>query len=213
MLPLEIFRLPNFSPSVIFGTIMNLTFYGMIFVLSLYLQQARGYSALGTGLAYLPLMCTFIVSNVASGMVGARTGPRLPMIVGSLMALAGYVMLSRLGGATPYYAMLVPFIVIPGGMGFAIPAMMAGVLSSVDRSRSGTASAVVNAARQTGGAIGVAIFGALVGSTPHQIVQGMKLASWTSVGLLMIAATVAWKNIRQIHGKTEMDTSIGFQIE
>jgi DHA2 family methylenomycin A resistance protein-like MFS transporter len=213
MLPLGIFRLPNFSASVAFGTIMNLTFYGMIFVLSLYLQEARGYSALGTGLAYLPLMSTFIVSNIASGMVGARTGPRLPMIVGSVMALAGYVMLSRLGGATPYWAMLVPFIVIPGGMGFAIPAMMAGILSSVDRSRSGTASAVVNAARQTGGAIGVAVFGALVGSTPAQIVSGMKMASWTSVGLLIIAATVAWKSIRQIHGNAQIDTSIGFQIE
>ena len=84
MLPFGLFQLPNFSPSVIFGTIMNLTFYGMIFVLSLYLQQARGYSALGTGLAYLPLMSTFIVSNVASGMVASRTGPRLPMIVGAL---------------------------------------------------------------------------------------------------------------------------------
>jgi DHA2 family methylenomycin A resistance protein-like MFS transporter len=213
MLPLGIFRLPNFSASVAFGTIMNLTFYGMIFVLSLYLQEARGYSALGTGLAYLPLMSTFIVSNVASGMVGARTGPRLPMIVGSAMALVGYVLLSRLGSDTHYWAMLIPFIVIPGGMGFAIPAMMAGILSSVDRSRSGTASAVVNAARQTGGAIGVAVFGALVGSTPTQIVQGMKMASWTSVGLLVIAATVAWKSIRQIQGNGQIDRSIGFQIE
>jgi len=213
MLPLGIFRLPNFSPSVAFGTIMNLTFYGMIFVLSLYLQQARGYSALGTGLAYLPLMCTFIVSNVASGMVGARTGPRLPMIVGSAMALVGYVMLSRLGPATPYWAMLIPFIVIPGGMGFAIPAMMAGVLSSVDRTRSGTASAIVNAARQTGGAIGVAIFGALIGSTPGQIVQGMRLSSWASVGLLVISTTIAWKCIRRTHETAQIDHSIGFQAE
>jgi DHA2 family methylenomycin A resistance protein-like MFS transporter len=83
----------------------------------------------------------------------------------------------------------------------------------VDRSRSGTASAVVNAARQTGGAIGVAVFGALVGSTPAQIVQGMRMASWTSVGLLVIATTVAWKSIRQIHGNAQIDTSIGFQID
>ena len=75
MLPFEIFRLPNFSPAVIFGTFMNLSFYGIFFVLSLYLEQARGYSTLRTGLAYLPLMCTFIVSNVASGVVGSRMGP------------------------------------------------------------------------------------------------------------------------------------------
>jgi MFS transporter, DHA2 family, methylenomycin A resistance protein len=213
MLPLGLFRVPNFSPSVIYGTIVNLTFYGMIFVLSLYLQQARGYSALGTGLAYLPMMTTFIVANVASGVVAARTGPRLPMIVGASAALAGYVMLSQLGPATPYLAMLFPFIILPAGMGFAVPAMTAAVLSSVERSRSGTASAVLNASRQTGGAIGVAIFGALVGNTPTQIVQGLKMASLISVGLLLIATTVAWKYIRRMQETAGIDDRIEFQIE
>jgi len=213
MLPLGLFRVQNFSPSVVFGTIMNLTLYGMIFVLSLYLQEARGYSALGTGLAYLPMMTTFIVSNVASGVVAARTGPRLPMIVGSSVALVGYVMLSQLGAATPYLAMLFPFIILPVGMGFAVPAMTAAVLSGVDRSRSGTASAVLNASRQTGGAIGVAIFGALVGNTSAQIVQGIKMAALISVGLVLIATIVAWKYIRQIQEAVGMDDRIGFQIE
>ena len=213
MIPFGLFRLPNFSPAVIFGTIMNLTFYGMIFVLSLYLQQARGYSALGTGLAYLPMMITFIVANVASGMVGSRTGPRPPMIWGTLVMLTGFAMLSRLGSATPYFAMLLTFIVIPSGMGFAVPAMTATVLSSVERRRSGTASAVLNAARQTGGAIGVAVFSALVGSTPAQIVRGLHMASLTSVGLLLIAATVAWKFIRRIHAAAETENRIEFQIE
>ena len=213
MLPLGLFHVPNFSPSVIFGTIMNLTFYGMIFVLSLYLQQARGYSALGTGLAYLPMMTTFIVSNVASGMVAARTGPRFPMILGAAVTLAGYGMFSQLGPATSYWAMLLPFVVLPAGMGFAIPAMTAAVLSSVDRSRSGTASAVLNASRQTGGAIGVAIFGALVGNTPTQIVLGIKIASLISVGLLFIATAIAWKYIRRTQGHAGIDDTIGFQIE
>jgi DHA2 family methylenomycin A resistance protein-like MFS transporter len=213
MLPLGLFHLPNFTPSVIFGTIMNLTFYGMMFVLSLYLQQARGFSALGTGLAYLPLMSTFIVVNVASGVVAARTGPRLPMILGAAVTLAGYAMLSRLGPATPYVAMLLPFIVVPAGMGFAVPAMTAGVLSSIDRRRSGTASAVLNAARQTGGAIGVAIFGALVGTTPIQIVQGLKTASLISLALLFVATMVAWKYIRRIQVDASVDNRIEFQVD
>lgn len=213
MLPFGLFRLMNFSPSVIFGTIMNLTFYGMIFVLSLYLQQARGFSALRTGLAYLPMMTTFIVANVASGMVAARTGPRLPMIVGAAVTLAGYVMFSQVGSATPYLAMLVPFIILPSGMGFAVPAMTAAVLSSVDRRRSGTASAVLNASRQTGGAIGVAIFGALVGSTPSQIVLGLKMASLVSVALLLVATMVAWKFIRRTQETAGIDNTIGFQID
>lgn len=213
MLPLGLFHLPNFSPAVIFGTIMNLTFYGLIFVLSLYLQQARGYSALGTGLAYLPMMVTFIFANIASGMVGSRTGPRLPMILGGMIMLAGLAMLSRLGMSTPYVAMLFPFIILPAGMGFAVPAMTAAVLSSVDRSRSGTASAVLNASRQTGGAIGVAVFGALVGTTPLQIVRGLQIASLSSVGLVLIATAVSWKRIRRIEGFATRETSIEFQID
>jgi len=199
MIPFGLFRLPNFTPAVIFGTLMNLTYYGMIFVLSLYLQQARSYSAFEAGLAYLPLTATFIFSNVASGIVGARTGPRPPMIVGALTTVGGFAMLSRLGATTPYIAMLLPFVIIPAGMGFAIPAMTATVLSSVDRSRSGTASAVVNAARQTGGTIGVAIYGAIMGSEPAQIVRGLELASLTSVGLLLLATILAWKYIRRVH--------------
>lgn len=213
MLPLGLFHLPNFSPAVVFGTIMNLTFYGMIFVLSLYLQQARGYSAVGTGLAYLPMMITFIFSNLASGMVGSRTGPRVPMIWGAAVMLAGFAMLSLLGPATPYLAMVLPFVVIPAGMGFAVPAMTATILSSVDRSRSGTASAVLNAARQTGGAIGVAFFGALVGDTPAQIVRGLEMASLVSVGLIFVATIVAWKRIRRNIDTSGLNERVEFQME
>jgi len=87
------------------------------------------------------------------------------------------------------------------------------VLSSIDRRRSGTASAVLNAARQTGGAIGVAIFGALVGSTPIQIVQGLKTASLISLALLFVATMVAWKYIRRIQVDASVDNRIEFQVD
>jgi DHA2 family methylenomycin A resistance protein-like MFS transporter len=213
MLPFGLFSLSNFSPSVIFGTIVNFTLYGVIFILSLYLQQARGFTALGTGLAYLPLMCTLIVTNVASGAVTARTGPRFPMIAGAGVAVAGFAMLSRLGPSTPYLAMLLPFIVLAIGMGFGVPAMTAAVLSSVERRRAGTASAVLNAARQTGGAIGVAVFGALVGNTPLTIVRGLKLASLTSAGLLFLAMIVSWRFIHRMQRTVESDNTVRLQVE
>ena len=96
--------------------------------------------------------------------------------------------------------MLPPFIVIPSGMGFAVPAMTATVLSGVDRDRSGTASAILNAVRQTGGAIGVAVFGALLGAASSQIVRGIQLASLISVVLLLFAAALAWRGIRRLQG-------------
>ncbi len=173
MLPLQFFSLPGFNAAVVFGIIVNLTYYGVIFVLSLYLQQALGYSALRTGFAFLPLTATFIVSNVITGWLTARAGSRFPMILGALIGMLGYALLLRLNAETSLLNMLPAFVLIPGGMGLAVPAMTTSILSSVPRERSGTASAVLNTARQTGGAIGVAVFGALLGHGRDKIIPGL----------------------------------------
>jgi len=198
MLPLAFFRLPNFSPAVIFGILVNLTYYGVIFVLSLYLQQVRGYSPLRAGLAFLPLTATFIASNVLSGWVSGHFGSRLPMIIGALTGMLGFAWLSRLDQASAFIVMLPAFILIPGGMGLGVPAMTSAILSSVKREWSGTASAVLNAARQMGGAMGVAAFGALVVGQPTQIVIGLKIAALCSSALLLAAAAVAWLGIGRV---------------
>jgi DHA2 family methylenomycin A resistance protein-like MFS transporter len=192
MLPLGFFRLPGFSPAVAFGIIVNLTYYGVIFVISLYLQQARGYSPLRTGIAFLPLTATFIVSNIICGWLTARKGPRVPMILGSIVGTAGYALLLYLNADTSLRAMLPAFILIPGGMGLAVPAMTTAILSSVPRERSGTASAVLNTARQAGGAIGVAIFGAILGHARDRIIPGLHTSALISSGLLLLAVALAW---------------------
>ncbi|HKV94178.1 MAG TPA: MFS transporter, partial [Candidatus Angelobacter sp.] len=197
MLPLHFFRDRCFSASVNFGVLVNLTYYGVIFVLSLYLQQARGYSALKTGVAFLPLTATFIVSNAISGWLTARAGSRLPMVLGALVAMLGYVLLLRLDAATSMLSMMGAFVLIPGGMGLAVPAMTTAILSSVPHERSGTASAVLNTARQAGGAIGVAVFGALLGQTHEKIIPGLHVAGWISTALLTTAAVLAWLGLRK----------------
>jgi len=197
MLPLQFFRLPGFSAAVAFGIIVNLTYYGAIFVISLYLQQSRGYSALRTGIAFLPLTATFIVSNIVCGWLTARTGPRTPMILGAIFGTAGYALLFRLNGNTSLLGMVPAFVLIPGGMGLAVPAMTTAILSSVPRERSGTASAVLNTARQTGGAVGVAIFGALLGHAREKIIPGLHTSALISTGLLITAAALAWLGMRK----------------
>lgn len=67
MLPLSLFRHRTFSAAVLFGICVNLTYYGTVFVLALYLQRARGESALQAGLAFLPLTGGFLLSNLAGG--------------------------------------------------------------------------------------------------------------------------------------------------
>ncbi len=192
MLPLHFFRLPGFAPAIAFGVLVNCAYYGIIFVLSLYLQKTMGYSTVQAGLAFLPLTGTFIVSNMASGWMVGKTGSRAPMVLGALIGAVGYLLLIRLDGQATFIQMLPAFVLIPVGMGLAVPAMTTAILSSVDRFRSGTASAVLNAARQVGGAIGVAAFGALVsGVTGSQIISGLKTAASSAAGLLIVATIAA----------------------
>jgi DHA2 family methylenomycin A resistance protein-like MFS transporter len=167
---------------------VNLTYYGMVFVLSLYLQRVRGYTPLQAGLAFLPLTGGFLVSNVASGWVVGHYGVRVPMICGALIAALGYASLHFVGATTPLIGLLLPFLLIPSGMGLAVPAMTTAILASVEKQRAGTASAVLNTARQAGGAVGVAAFGALVsGAGAAHIVFGMQVATAISAGLLIAA--------------------------
>jgi DHA2 family methylenomycin A resistance protein-like MFS transporter len=161
VVPLGVFRRPAFAAIVAIGVAVNFSYYGLVFVLSLYLQRAHGYSATQAGLAFLPLTATFIVSNLISGALVGRLGTRTTVAGGLLIAALGYALTSRLIPSTPYWAMVPGFILIPGGMGLAVPALTTALLSSVERGWSGTASGVFNAARQAGGAAGVAVFGAL----------------------------------------------------
>ena len=87
--------------------------------------------------------------------------------------------------------MLPAFALMPAGMGLGVPAMTTAVLASVDKAQSGIAAGVLNAARQAGGAMGVALFGALAGGGQAQIVGGLHGSAKIAVGLLIAAGVVA----------------------
>jgi DHA2 family methylenomycin A resistance protein-like MFS transporter len=142
MLPLSLFGTRTFSAAVLFGICVNLTYYGMVFVLSLYLQRVRGYTPLQAGLAFLPLTGGFLISNVASGWVIGRLGVRVPMILGAITAGLGYGLLHLVDAGTPLIGLLLPFLLIPSGMGLAVPAMTTAVLASTEARRAGRAPRV-----------------------------------------------------------------------
>lgn len=191
MLPLGLFARPGFTPALLFGVAANLTYYGMVFVLSLYLQAVLGYGPVKAGLAYLPLTATFFAVNLVSGWWVGRAGSRLPMVAGALIDAAGFGLLLLLTARSPYWLMLPAFALLPGGMGLGVPAITTAVLASVDKAQSGIASGVLNAARQAGGAIGVALFGALVAGGREHIVPGLHASAMLAAGLLVLAALAA----------------------
>lgn len=186
-MPLSVFRSRPAWSAVVVGSALNFTYYGLIFVLGLYMLRTLHWSPGKAGLAFLPLTATFIVSNLASGSLVGRFGARAVTSGGVLVAACGYALTARLGPASGVLDMLLGFALIPGGMGLAIPALTSGLLANVDRHDAGAASGVLNACRQVGGAAGVAIFGALAGAG---IATGLRASAIVATTMLVAAACV-----------------------
>jgi DHA2 family methylenomycin A resistance protein-like MFS transporter len=193
MLPLNFFRNSTFSAATLVGLAINLTLYGVIFVLSLYLQQVRHFSPIAFGIAFLPLPLVLLTSNLAAGWLAGKLGWRLLMVMGLLIAAAGYWLLHGLNATTPYVTMLPGLLIMPLGIGITVPAMTTALLSTVPRSHSGTASGVLNTVRQAGGAIGVALFGSLLA---QGAIHGISLVFATSTAVVAAAAIVAACGVR-----------------
>lgn len=190
MLPLSFFRNRTFNAAMGVGLAANFVVYGVIFVLSLYFQNVRDYSPAVTGLAFLPFMATVILANVAGSRLAARTGPRLPMVLGLLIGATGFALLLRIDADVGYAALMGRLLLVPVGVGMAVPAMTAALLGSVPRTRSGLAAGALNTVRQAAGAIGVALYGALAAGN---MLAGMRTAFLLSaVGMVLAGLLAAW---------------------
>ena len=133
-----------------------------IVYLSAYFQQVQGRSALGAGLAVLPVGLGFFAGAQLSGRLVGRLGPRSPMIVGLCLCGAAMIGLVRLRPDTPLSAIWWDLLAIGFGGGLCLTPMTATAMAAVRSERAGMASAVHNSMRQVGQALGVAVLGSLV---------------------------------------------------
>ena len=122
------------------------------------------------------------------------------MVIGLSVGAAGYWLLDSIDTSSPYLQMLSGFIVIPLGVGLAVPCMTTALLTTVAASRSGMATGVLNSVRQSGGALGVAVYGALLN---EKATYGAQLSFSISCALLFLAAVVAAVGIRRAPNSPE----------
>lgn len=170
------------------GLALNLSFFGQLFVLSLFFQQELGYPAWLAGLALTPQACSAVLAAPLGGRAAARIGPFATMLLGLTAATIGFAGLAFVSGKTPYLAVAVLTFIVGFGMAFAVPAATVAALTAVPRSLTGMAGGVVNAARQMGSAFGVAALGALV-AVPAGFLAGFHLAVITAA-MVYVAAGV-----------------------
>jgi DHA2 family methylenomycin A resistance protein-like MFS transporter len=190
MIPLTLFRSKALSVSIVLGLVSNLTFYALIFVLSIYFQHVKGYTPTETGFALLPFT-VIMLANVASGRLAKRFSPRVTVVAGSLLSALSFALLHGIDDSTPYLRILPSLLLLAIGSGISTPALTSSILGSVERSRSATASAIFSAARQVGSAMGVALFGAHLVGLPAQVAAGAAFSFDLSALLRLACALLA----------------------
>ena len=144
-------------PTALTNNEINLGFYGELFVMSLDLQELRGFTPLRAGVALTPELAMAVVGSAASGRITARSGPRLPMLVGLVVGGAGLASLALFGAHSSYWELVAPFVATGLGMSLVMPAATTAVMEAAPPECGGLASGTLNAARQVGGLIGVAL--------------------------------------------------------
>ena len=193
LLPVRVLRSRDRSGAYLIALFVGTAMFGMFFFLTLFLQDVWGYSALKSGIAYLPIMATVMVmSGVASQLV-PRVGARPLLIGGSVTAAGGLFWLSRLTEHSSYAGgMLGPMMVTAAGIGLMFVPMSLVSLTKVADGDAGVASSLLNTGQQVGGSIGLAVLGtvawsAVASSLRSGAAQGHALAYGFSRGFLVSA--------------------------
>ncbi|MBV8713547.1 MAG: DHA2 family efflux MFS transporter permease subunit [Chloroflexi bacterium] len=190
MVPLALFRSRTVSVASGVGFAFIVGYYGLPFVMSLFLQQVRGLSSLATGVAFLPMMLIGAVLTPFSARIAERRGTRTLISVGLVLMAAGLVVLGVLPATAPVWVFSALMLVVGVAGPLTMPPMMGALLNSVPASRAGTASGVFNTSRQIGGALAIAVFGALL-ADEGTFLQGLRSSLLIAAVVTIVAAAAS----------------------
>lgn len=189
VLPLQLVRLRQFTGANLTTLAVYAALGGALFLLALQLQQSLRYSALATGLATLPLTVIMLIGSPWAGALAERTGPRLPMTVGPLVAAAGLALMARITPGASYLGAVLPAVAVFGlGLAITVAPLTAAVLATVPEDLAGTASGVNNAIARLAGLLAVAVLPVAAGI--HAGI-GEPLGRSFAIAMLIAAAVAA----------------------
>lgn len=195
MFPLYLFKNKTFSTAIAIGMILNISLYGQLFLLPLYFQQIRGYSVLETGFALLPLTGVITLASYLSGKTSSINGPKRPMLVGLTIGMCGFLALLILKEQGPAYWLLVlPLMALGFSVAYTMPAATIAAVHAAPADRTGLASGALNASRQVGSLLGVAVFGALVGA--GNFIAGMHISLVVSSLVFLCGSVAVWRGVK-----------------
>jgi DHA2 family methylenomycin A resistance protein-like MFS transporter len=200
LVPLPLFKNRVFSASLVIAGCMTFGMYAMLFLVPLYLQSARGDSALVAGLALLPMSVAFVLVSQLSGRITNTIGPRVPMTDGMALIGTGLVLLALIPLSNSLILVEAALLIIGCGLGLNTGPVNSVAVGNVPKARAGTASGLVNTARMAGATLGVAVLGALFAvfsGGPSGMVGGLPAAFLGGAAAELFGAAVALAFIRR----------------
>ncbi|MGH9039436.1 MAG: MFS transporter [Acidimicrobiia bacterium] len=200
MLPLDLFRSPQFTGANLTTFAVYFGLGGAIFLLVLHLQLSLGYPALQAGASLLPFTVIMLVLSARIGHLARRTGPRLPMTAGPLMTGAGLMLMARVGPGDAYLGAVLPAVAAFGlGMTITVAPLTSAVLAASDERNVGVASGVNNAVARLAGLVAVAVLPALTAIDPENpatVAAGFPEAMWVCAAACAAGGVAAFLTIR-----------------
>jgi DHA2 family methylenomycin A resistance protein-like MFS transporter len=197
IIPRALFATTQFAAANGVGFLINLAAYGQLFLLSLFLQQARGADALQTGIQLVPMLAVFSIGNLISGRISARWNVSASLLGG--VSLATAMSAAAIFAITPDVAYW-PFAAIVAlanlGVGIAVPAMTSVVMQVSGKRHANSAAAALNANRQSGALVGVALMGTILHLLPEWR-EALPAAYIVISAGYLAAVALGWRHLRR----------------
>jgi EmrB/QacA subfamily drug resistance transporter len=209
LMRLGIFRISTVSGANVAGFILGTAIFAMFLMLTLYMQQVLGYSAMKTGVAYLAVAGTAILWSAVAAQLVTRVGVKPVLVTGMAALTAGLVYFTQVSVGGSYVADLLPgFLLVGLGIGFAFVPISIAALAGVKAHEAGLASGLINTSQQIGGALGIAALSTIATShtsdalaagtaAPVALVDGFTAAFWAGVGIAALGVVAALALIRR----------------
>jgi EmrB/QacA subfamily drug resistance transporter len=209
LMTFSIFRLRTLTGANVAGLILGTATFSMFLMLTLYMQQVLGYSAMKTGVAYLAVAGTAIFWSFLAANLVTRIGVKPVLVTGMTSLTAGVAYFTQVSVGGSYVADLLPgFLLISLGLGFSFVPISIAALAGVRPSEAGLASGLINTSQQIGGALGVAVLSTIATTTtedavaagdavPFALTDGFQAAFLVGAGIALVGILVGLFIVRR----------------
>ncbi len=218
LVPLSFFRRRTVTGANVIGLLLGTAVFGMFFLLSLYMQQVIGFSALETGFGYLAVALTAVVTSGLAQALVTRIGVKPALVIGMVTLALGLLYFTQISVGGSYVNDLLPgFILIGIGLGFSFVPVSIAALAGIESRDAGLASGLINTNQQIGGAIGLAILTTVAttrtdhlassgSSRAEALVGGFQLAFWVGAAFAVVGLLTTLIVLKRDDLKTEAVT-------